>query len=109
MPDRPAASFAFFSRCLLQHHDDCLLGASMEQGDALQQTCACCQMLMLTSTSSSACPVNEELGLGWEVIVDDVVQEWQVNAAGSHISDNQDAGNACPEFAAVNAPRNLYY
>ena len=61
-------------------------------------------MLMLTSTSSSACPVNEQLGLGWEVIIDDIVQERQVNATSSHISDNEDAGNACPELAAVDTP-----
>ena len=57
-------------------------------------TCAC----------SAACSVNEQLWFCWEVIVDHIVQEWQVNATGSHIGDYKDGCNARSEFAAVDTP-----
>ena len=46
----------------------------------------------------------EKLRLCWEIIVDDIVEEGQVDAARSYIGDNQDTSYARPEFAAVDAP-----
>lgn len=48
--------------------------------------------------------MDEELGLGREIIVDDIVQEGQVYSTRGHVCDNQNGGDARSEFAAVNAP-----
>jgi hypothetical protein len=41
-----------------------------------------------TSACSPTGTVDKELGTGREVIVDDVIQEWDVNATCSNICDN---------------------
>ena len=52
--------------------------------------------------------MHEQLWLGREVEVDDIVQERDVKAPGSHISHNQHARSAHPELAYVYAPGRLH-
>ena len=57
-----------------------------------------------TSTGSTACSVNEKLRLCWKVVVDNIVEKGQVDAARSYVSDDQDASYARPELATVDTP-----
>lgn len=51
--------------------------------------------------------MDKELGAGREVIVDDIVQQRDVNAARSHVCHDEDVHLARPEFATVNATSSL--
>ena len=46
-------------------------------------------------------PVDKELGLGWEVKVDDIVKEGYVKTPGSHICSNEDGRFSSSELADV--------
>lgn len=60
-----------------------------------------------TSACSPTGAVDEELGTGGKVIVDDIVQERDVNATCGHICHDENAHLACPELAAVYAAGSL--
>lgn len=67
---------------------------------------------MLTTINSQlfALPtdsVQEELGLGGEVVVDDVVQQGDVYTASSHVCNNQHHGLAVDKFTNVDLPGSL--
>lgn len=47
--------------------------------------------------------MDEELGSGREVIVDDVIQEGDIYATGSHISHNEYVDIPSPELGTVYA------
>jgi len=51
--------------------------------------------------------VHKQLGLGWEVEVDDIVQQRNVNAASSDVSDDHEVDLACAELAGVYLPGGL--
>lgn len=48
--------------------------------------------------------VQEEFGLGWKVVVDDVVQQGDVDTAGGHVGHNQHHGPAVHKLADVDLP-----
>lgn len=51
--------------------------------------------------------MDKEFGAGWEVIVDDIVQEGNIDTTGSDICHNENADLACPKLAAVDATSSL--
>lgn len=51
--------------------------------------------------------MQEELGLGGEVVVDDIVQQGDVYSASSNISDNQHHGFPICKFPDVDLPGSL--
>ena len=46
-------------------------------------------------------PVDKELRLGWEVKVDDIVEEGYVQTPGRHVCGDEDGRFACSELPNV--------
>lgn len=51
--------------------------------------------------------MQEQLGLGWEVVVDDIVQQGDVYTTGCHVSHNQHHGFPMHELPDVDLPGGL--
>jgi hypothetical protein len=52
----------------------------------------------LPSTGGTTNTVNKDLRLGWEIIVDHVGENGNINTTGSDIGDNKDVRNAPSEI-----------
>lgn len=61
----------------------------------------------LTCTCCTSHAVHEQLGLGREVKVDHIVQQWDVNAAGCHICDHHHVRPPRRELANVDLTSSL--
>ncbi len=76
----------------------------------VRQLIPCEQRVGCSQPPSSRCSphsVHKQLGLGWEVEVDDIVQQRNVNAASSDVSDDHEVDLACAELAGVYLPGGL--
>ena len=76
----------------------------------VRQLIPCEQRVGCSQPPSSRCSphsVHKQLGLGWEVEVDDIVQQRNVNAASSDVSDDHEVNFACSELASVDLPGGL--
>lgn len=48
--------------------------------------------------------MQEEFGLGWEIVIYDIVQQGDVDTAGSHVSHNQHHGPPVHKLPNVDLP-----
>ena len=62
---------------------------------------------LLTCTCCTPNAMHKQLGLGREVKVDDIVQQWDINAAGCHISDHHYVRPPCGKLADMDFTRSL--
>ncbi len=76
----------------------------------VRQLIPCEQRVGCSQPPSSRCSphsVHKQLGLGWKVKVDDVVQQRNVNSTSSDVRDYHEVHLACSELASVYLPGGL--